>query len=238
MKSRILIAIISLISSVAMAKEPSVPLEAPPSTDAWFGYTLGAEYEYSDMDIDLDGREQGFDIRAVYGVFTVPLSPRWDFFLRLGGANVSTDDFDGRTEWAWGMGARATIATWDELSLEAKGQITSVTSSKARTITLLDSDSEPNDYRGDDELGLFEYNLKVGPTWSHGPLSLSGGVMARYMTGDFKYYGGSTQDVDHDLRIGGYIGAGLGITNTIGIFGDVQADEQLSRFTAGLLWRL
>jgi hypothetical protein len=238
MKSKVLIAVVSLISSVALAKEPLVQVEAPPATDAWFGYTLGVQYEYSDMDIDLENGEQSFDIRAVYGTFTVPLSPKWDFLLRLGGANASTNDFDGRTEWAWGMGLHAIIASWDELSLEAKGQITSVTASKPRTVTVFDAHGDPNYFRGDDELSLFEYNLMVGPTWSHGPLSLSAGAMARYMTGDFAYYGSPTQDVDHDLRIGGYVGASFDVTDAIGIFGDVQADEQLNRFSAGLLWRL
>lgn len=233
MKSKVLIAVVSLVSSVVLAQQPAVPLEAPPTTDAWFGYTFGVQYENSDMDVDVHGTEYNFDIRAIYGTFTVPLSPQWDFFLRLGGANASTTDFDGRTEWTWGMGAHAIIATWDELALEAKGQITSVTSSKARTVF------DPNYRRGDDELSLFEYNLKVGPTWSHGPLSLSGGVMARYTTGDFTYFGdNSTEKVDHDLRIGGYLGAGFDVTEAIGIFGDVQADEQLTRFSAGVLWRL
>jgi hypothetical protein len=244
MKSEVVIAIIGFIASIALANAPSIPLEAPPTTETWFGYTFGAQYEYSDMEVDVHNHEYDFDIRAVYGTFTVPLSSRLDFFLRLGGARASTTDFDGGTDWAWGMGARGTIATWDELALEAKGQITSVTSSKARTLTVYDSNhpydhDDPNYFRGDDQLSLFEYNLKVGPTWSHGPLSLSGGAMARYMTGDFTYYGdNTTEKVDHQTCFGGYLGIGFDITEAISFFGDVQADRRLTRFSAGVLWRL
>jgi hypothetical protein len=193
------------------------------------------------MDLDLNGREQNFDIQAVFATFNVPLSPRWDFMLRLGGANASSKDFDGRTDWAWGMGLHAVVASWDEFTLDAKGRLTSITSSNHRTITILDTDNEPNNYRGTDELSLFEYDLMFGPTWSHGPLTLSGGAMLRYMTGDFDFTaskGSYRNDVDHQVRVGGYVEGLFDINKTIGIFGNVQVDEQLQRFSGGLLWRL
>jgi hypothetical protein len=242
MKSKLLIAAVSLIvSSAVLANEPLVQVEPAPPVDRWLGYTLGVQYESSDLDLDLNGNKQNFDIRAVYGVFTAPLSPRWDFLLRLGGANASSSNFDGRTDWTWGIGLHAVIASWDELTLDATGQITSITSSASRTLTVLDSDNEPNDFRGKDELSLFEYNLMVGPTWSRGPLSLSGGAMLRYITGDFDFtasVGSYREDVDHQLRVGGYAGARYDLTNAISVHGNVQADEQLLRFSAGLLWRL
>ncbi len=242
MKATLSVAIISLVMSVAApAREPLVQVEPPAPVDPWLGYALGVQYESSDMDLTLDGTDKNFDIQAVYGVLSVPLSQRWDFMLRLGGANASARGFDGKTDWSWGMGLHAIIASWDELALEAKGQLTSITSSKKVTVTVLDNDNDPNSFRGTQELSLFEYNLMVGPTWSHGSLSLSGGAMLRYMTGNYDLTvsgGGSELDVDHKLRIGGYVGAGFDVTQNIGVFGNVQLDEQLTRFSAGLLWKL
>jgi hypothetical protein len=244
MRSILSVAAVSLVlSSAVLAKEPLVQVEPPPPVDPWLGYVLGVQYEYSDMDLHLDGDKQNFDIQAVYGTFDVPLSPRWDFLVRLGGANASSTDFDGRTDWAWGIGLHATIAVWDEFTLEAKGQISSLTSSAGRTITIFDSDLDPNYYKGTDELSLFEYNLMVGPTWSRGPLSLRGGAMLRYMTGDFDFTVSAPsqsyrKDVDHDFLVGGYLGGTFDVNNSIAIKGDLQADGQLLRLSAGLIWRL
>jgi hypothetical protein len=226
------------LSAAALANEPLVDMESPVPVDQSLGFALGTQYESTDIDLDLDGHEENFDLQALYGTLTVPLSTQWDFMLRLGGANASTTDFNGHTEWAWGMGLHAIIITWDELSLEATGQITSVTSSAARTVVEYDGDNEPNSYRGDDELSLFEYNLMTGPTWTHGPLTLSAGAMARYMTGEFTIYRSPKRDVDHDIRVGGYVGARFDVTEPVSLYGDVQLDEQLTRFSAGLLWRL
>jgi hypothetical protein len=240
MKSKLLmvVTIIGFISAAALAKEPLVQAKPAPPIDRGLGYTLGVQYENTDIEVDLEGDEQDFDIEALYGTFTVPLSPRWDFELRLGGAKASTEDFDGRTDWAWGMGLHVVLASWDELTLEAKGQLESMTSSASRTIGIPDENDVLYYYRGDDELSLFEYSLMAGPTWSQGPLSLSAGAMVRYLTGDFSIFGSSSQDVDHHFRVGGYAGARFDVTDAIGIFGNVQLDEQLTRFSAGALWRL
>jgi hypothetical protein len=230
-----------ILSSVALAEGPLAQGPTPPPVDRWLGYTLGAQYEYSDMDFRFEGAKQNFDIQAVYATFTAPLSPRWDFLLRLGGANASSNDVSGTTEWAWGMGLHAIVAAWGDFTLDATGQIESVTSSTRAIEGVLDANDVLQFYEGRDELSFFEYNLMVGPTWSHGPLSLSAGAMVRYVTGDFDFtsrFGGFGLDMDHRARVGGYVGADFDVTNTLSISGNVQLDEDLTRVSAGLLWWL
>jgi hypothetical protein len=230
-----------VLSSVVLAEEPLVQVQPPPPVDRWLGYTLGAQYEYSDMDLHLEGHKQNFDIQAVYATFTAPLSPRWDFLLRLGGADASSDDFSGRAEWAWGMGLHAIVAAWGDFTLDATGQVESVTSSTRAIEGVPDANHVLHFYEGRDELSFFEYNLMVGPTWSHGPLSLSAGAMVRYVTGDLDFtsrFGGFRQDVDHHVRVGGYVGTDFDVTHTLSITGNAQLDEDLTRVSAGLLWWL
>jgi hypothetical protein len=186
-----------------------------PSTAVLEGKRFGISVEYNqadaDLTFDLAGGDltESFDFQTVFGVLSVGLTDRWDFYVRLGASDAETAGFDGDMDFAWGMGTRVTAFQRGDFSWGALAQFTSLLSqynSRERwtlpdaTVALLDTEQE---------LRVTEYLFATGPTWQHGPLSVYGGLLVRYTTGELEADARIIRDqfdIDAQWDAGGYVG--------------------------------
>lgn len=192
----------------------SVPVlgQAPvgPSTAVLDGARMGIGVEYGRGDVDITfvggGAEESFDVRTIFANFSAALTNRWEFFARLGGAQAETTGFDGGWNFSWGLGARYTVLKWNDLSWGILGQFTNLVSD-FDTTEIFDVNEGP--IPATDELNLTEYIFATGPTWHRGPVSLYGGLLLRYLDGDFEVVAGRFSgqvDIDAQWDVGGYVG--------------------------------
>ncbi len=181
-----------------------------PSTAHLRGTRFGLAVEYGQADTDISfaggGPEESFDYRTIFATFSAPLTPRWEFFVRLGGAQAETTGFEGDWNISWGLGTRYTVLKWGDFSWGVLGQFSNLVSD-FETMGIFDVNEGP--IRETDELNLVEYVLATGPTWRYGWLSLYGGLLVRLADGDFEVITGRFSDefgIDSEWEVGGYVG--------------------------------
>ncbi len=208
MQRRGVILAVLLVSGPVLGQAP-----VGPSTAILNGTRFGLAVEYGQADTDVKfvggGPEESFDFRTVFVTFTAPLTSRWEFFARVGGAQAETTGFDGDWNISWGLDTRYTILKWHDFSWGILGQFSNLVSD-FDTTGVFDVNEGP--IPETDELNLEEYLLATGPTWHHGPVSLYGGLLLRYLNGDFEIDAGRFGDqFDLDARwdVGGYVGGVL-----------------------------
>jgi hypothetical protein len=224
-----------------------------PSTALLEGDRFGLSLEYSQIDADLafdvdgTGPAEDFDLQTTYAGFAAALTERWDFFIRLGAGRADAAGFDGDTDFSWGMGTRFTAFQGEEVSWGALAQFTTVTSQQDTVAEFL-VDDVPTLLEVEDELDLVEYVFATGPTWRHGPLAVYGGLLVRYVTGEFQTDAGVVRekfDIDRQWDAGGYVGGRFTLfqaatPHTYGIArGDLTVEgrftDDSSGFSVGLL---
>jgi hypothetical protein len=205
-----------------------------PATAILDGNRFGLSLEYGQADTDLTfdvGRNdvtENFDWLASYAVFSVAALERWDFYLRLGATQAETTGFDGDMEFSWGMGTRATVLTWHDFTWGILAQFTSLFS-RYDTVDEFLVDDVPTLLDAKEDLRVTEYLFATGPTWQHDPLSLYGGLLVRYATGEFKVDADPVyvqSDIDAEWDVGGYVGGLLTVyrPKTLHTYGIVRGD--------------
>jgi len=185
-----------------------------PATSWLEGSRLGLSLEYGQTDTDVFfdvGSEESFEVQTAFATLSAALTDRWDFYFRLGAAQAETLGFDGGWDVSWGLGTRYTALQWGALSWGFLGQFTHMVSRfDTLGIFLVDGVETPLD--ATNELNLLEYAFATGPTWQYGPVRLYGGLLVRYLDGQFEIITESLSDrFDLDARwdAGGYIGGQL-----------------------------
>jgi hypothetical protein len=157
--------------------------------------------------------KENFDFQTAYAGFAVGLTDRWDFFLRLGGSQAEDAGFDGGMDISWGMGTRITALQWGDFSWGVLGQFTNLVS-RADVTAIFDVNHVPTPFAATDELNLVEYVFATGPTWQHGPVSVYGGLLLRYVDGEEQIFAGHHEaqaQVHAHLDAGGYVGGRISL---------------------------
>lgn len=192
----------------------SVPVlgQAPvgPSTAILNGTRFGVAVDYGQADIDLAfagvGPEESFDFQTVFATFSAPLTSRWEFFARVGGAQAETAGFDGGWHISWGLGTRYTVLRWHDFSWGILGQFSNLISD-SESLEVFDVNEGPIPAKN--ELNLVEYVFATGPAWRQGPVLLYGGLLVRGVDGDFETSAGRFDnqfDINARWEVGGYVG--------------------------------
>lgn len=192
-----------------------------PSTAVLEGSRFGLSGEYSqadaDVTFDVDGRAtESYDFQTAFACFSAALTSDWDFFVRLGGSQAEAPGFDGDWNIAWGMGTRLTAFQWHAFRWGVLAQFTSLLSD-VDTVAEFLVDDTPTLLDTTDELDLLEYVLATGPTWRQGPLSLYGGLLLRYVDGEFETITDQFRDrfdIHAQWDVGGYIGGQVTLFQT------------------------
>lgn len=209
-----------LILAVLLAAGPVLG-QAPvgPSTGVLNGTRVGLFAEYSQADTDIvfaGGLKESFDHRTAFAGFAAALTERWDFFVRVGGSQAETTGFDGDWNTAWGLGTRATLLQWNDLSWGIMAQFTNLVS-RMDTVEEFLVDGTPTLLAAEDELNVAEYVFATGPTWRRGPVSLYGGLLVRLGDGEFEIIAGRFKDqfdIDSQWDVGGYVGGQVTLFKT------------------------
>lgn len=186
------------------------------STGILGGSRLGLSFDYGQANPEIvfgvdGGDKERLDFQTAFATFSAALTSRWEFFVRVGGAQAETTGFDGGWNVSWGLGTRATLLRWRDLSWGGLVQFTNLVS-RFDTMEEFSIDGTPTLLNATDELNLGEYVLATGPTWQQGPLTLYGGLLLRYADGEFEILAGRLGDqfdVDARWDFGGYLGAGV-----------------------------
>jgi hypothetical protein len=188
-----------------------------PSTTLLDGDRFGLSVEYSrteaDVTFDLDpGRAtEDFDFDTTYALFSAAATQWWEFFLRLGAAQAEATGFDGDMNFSWGLGTRLTVLDWNDFTWGAMLQFTNIIS-RFDTMHEFLVGGTPTLLETEEELDFVEYDFATGPTWQHGPLTVYGGLLLRYVTGQLDFDAGRVGDsfnIDRQWDAGGYVGGTL-----------------------------
>jgi hypothetical protein len=216
MQRRGSIGVVLLVCGIALGQAP-----VGPSTAVLEGTRFGVSGEYAWTDADIhftDKTKESHDFQTSYAGFAVALTDRWDFFVRLGGSQADDTGFHGDWSVSWGLGTRITALKWHDWSWGVLGQFTNIVSDYD-TVALFDVSGTPTALPATEELNLAEYVFATGPTWQHGPLSLYGGLLLRYITGELEAHANSRHvsgQVDVHARVdpGGYLGGRIALFRT------------------------
>ena len=212
-------------------------------------FGCGFEYghtKFDDMPLDFTAEVLGLktggtipmsgDLDTYFARIGYGLSDRFDIFLRLGAAGFDTGD----TEFAWGLGGRATIVKSERLDWGLSAQVHWLSSDDEGTIQ--DETMGPIPYKGD--LNLRAIQIAAGPVYKADGFSVYGGPFVYWVKGDgditlsFEAIPvGTSFDVETDQRFGGYVGLSVDIKDNIAITTEYQYAEHYRAFSFGLLCR-
>ena len=176
------------------------------------------------------------DIDAYFARIGYGLSDRFDIFVRLGAAGFDTGD----TEFAWGLGGRATVVKSERLDWGLAAQVSWLSTDEEKTIQ--DETMGPVYYKGD--FSLRAVQIAAGPVYKADGFSIYGGPFVYWVKGDgdftLSYEAipvSASFDFESDPRFGGYVGLSADVSDNIAITAEYQYAEHCRAFCFGLICR-
>jgi len=196
-------------------------------------YSLGLDYTYSEMDVELSGYGSSWTEEIETNMLFTNLSygntNGWEVFLRLGLANVEADDFDGDNEFAYGLGTKATLGNYSGLDWGVLFQIGWFEGDDTVTGFL----PGYGVVTADQEVEAYEIQIALGPTYDGGNYKIYGGPFFHLVDGDYDFdipgVASGSFDIEEESVFGGYIGTSIELPSNsdIGVefqfTGDAQA---------------
>ena len=182
----VMLVAVALCSPAALALDPM----GPPSAGLSQGQvSIGVDYAFSDMDLELDGSgalpsitHPDVQLNKVYARLGVGVMDNWSVFVRGGLSRAETDNVGmvgdipmGSTEFAWGWGTKVTVfEQTPDLVWGGLFQMSFANESQERTsspIVVMDT------------IEIDEMQVAIGPTWTPSEgLSLYGGPFYHWVT--------------------------------------------------------
>jgi hypothetical protein len=254
MEKKLAMAGIALVMALAFGA-PALALApmGPPTAGLNQGqFRAGADYSYSEMDLELDadnpiddGTIQDLESNMVFANLGYGVMSNWEAFVQLGVANVEFDKikyddgevasgigFDGDYGFAWGFGTKYTF--WEQMEnlhwgilFQMKWVNSEDTLAGAEVEDLGDGVWEIETIRSDAEFDYYEMQIAVGPTWeAMEGFCIYGGPFLHMVSGDL--------DNDFSETVATYDnpnGAGTPLTGPTTLSGKESSDlEEESTF--------
>lgn len=196
-------------------------------------YSIGFNYSYSDMDIDIKGSYFGnylgsvielpeeLKINKYYGVLGYGIRPNWDVYLLLGIPRLKTEiEHSGHIEISCnplvGVGTKLTFSETPRYKLGGIFQLTYASDLDIEKSVALTVGESLVYHTVKGRLDFMEIQIAAGPTYMLNEcISVYGGPFLHFISGDFhrkEYFTGSgliskaTDDVREASWFGGYIG--------------------------------
>lgn len=227
-----------LLSSSALALTPLGP---PMSRLKHKQHSLEFVFASSEMDLEVSGygltetmpdtESTTYLVRAGYGVFD-----GCELYSLIGFSDISSEDFDGSSEVAWGFGAKFNVAETDTVTWGGLFQMLSIS-----------SDGSVSGYVpgygvvvADIDVQLFDIQIAFGPTYTKEGLSIYGGPFLHFVDGDLdvSVLGGTvTLDIEQISEFGGYVGTMFDLSESSSLFIEYQMTGDASAIAGGLVWR-
>jgi len=203
--------------------------------------SLGFLFARSEMDLDVSGyglSEELSDTESTLYLMKAGhgLSDDCEIYSLLGFADISSEDFNGSSELAWGFGAKFTVAENDSVTWGGLFQMVSLSS----------EGSVSDDVPGygwqtmDIEAQIFDIQIAFGPTFDQEGFSLYGGPFLHFVDGDIEASAlGVTIDLDIEQKseFGGYVGAQFDLAESSSLFIEYQMTGDAKAISGGLEWR-
>ena len=221
------ILLIALMADPLFALVPMGPTCTPLKT----GQTsFGFEYIRSESDFVLSG--YGFSeivedvpIDATMVRLGLPFGDRSEFFARFGLGEIE----EAGSEFAWGLGLKLASKSTDSFGLGAIAQVTQFIGDESINI---------GPYIADEDVSLYEFQVGVGPTWQSNGISIYGGPMVRFVTGDDVIRNlDLIFDIEQDSEIGGFIGVSAELAEGFSLNGEYQLTADAWMIAVNLQFR-
>jgi hypothetical protein len=240
--------LIALSASTALAFDP---MGAPSADVAKGQWRLGAEYSYSDMDVERQptswgstaDRDIDSTIQKIWANIGYGLSENVSVFVRLGVANMEWDKIGGSSrEWegvdgdwgfAWGGGVKATLCESPGLKWGFVAQFSES--------DISGDEKDNSDEEGTYDIMLDEIQFAVGPTWDvaegvriyGGPfISLVRGHWSDTFDGDIH-----RKPIEDQGWLGAYIGTELNLNEATLANFEYMLTADGWGVTGGIAWR-
>jgi hypothetical protein len=165
----------------------------------WLGDTrvgVGLEYEHARHEMAPHSYYLPFEVDnatadAGYVRLVISVTDRFDIWGRLGIANVEAGDFKDNSTPVYGGGLRMQVWKQGPWSWDVGGQVTGWSidlDSPPVSATLPPGIVDGNTVTvTGGTLDDLEWLVRTGPRWSQGPLTVYGGVLARYSEGNLSF---------------------------------------------------
>ena len=211
----VVLAVMSLCSSVALALPPMGPPKAMVGMDQW---TIGVGLSHSNMDLETWGDVRtvtvgtplddysrfeidGLESNLVIGQLSYGVHDNWDAFVHVGAGDAADDiiedpasgsgarytGLDGGLGIVWGFGTRVTF--WDDGDVTWGGLFQTTWSDPDESDIKLQGDSA---FTGDADLDFWEVQVAIGPTVEVDNFSIYGGPFLHFVGGDLDFDGRTT----------------------------------------------
>jgi len=227
-RKRMLLLVVALMvaglwSSAAWALRPM----GPPMAGLEQGqYSVGFDFSYSKMDLDIDGGTVGdIESSAYLANLGYGIADNWDAFIRLGLAGItdigeSGVDFEGDNQFAYGFGIKGTFAENDALTWGGLFQMDWTKSED-----------------GIVEIDSYEIQIAAGPTYQMEGMSLFCGPFLHFVGGDVSNTPDGTLDIEQESIFGGYVGAQFDIAENASWNIEYQLTGDAYAICTGIEWR-
>lgn len=274
----LMLMVIGLCSSGALATTMGPPVAGLETGQ----FSIGLDYSTSEIGVDGDGEFELFgetdflgefdesgpvkfkdDIESdmIFANLGYGISDKLEVFLRLGMADLSSDDagfdgsFGGSSEFAWGLGAKATFYEETNLKLGGLFQITLGSADDEITMTVDDPSGEEQEVDTPADIYWYEIKIAVGPAYEltegcsiyGGPFYhlISGDLDAKDSRDDVDIGGGDTAsydislsaDIEEQSNFGGYIGAQIDLAENLPLCVEYQFTGDANVLGASLVYR-
>jgi len=275
----IVVMVVGLCSSGALATTIGPPVAGLDAGQ----FSIGLEYYMNDIGTDIDGTEiqtftivgepepdkemrddfkdeLDFESDMIFVKLGYGVSDKLEVFLRLGMADATIDDAEisGGSDFAYGLGAKATFYEEGDLKIGALLQMTWGSSDDKVTETIEDPEDEDNfvDFPLPIDIDYYQLKFAVGPTYKlMESLSVYGGPFYHMMSGNldgdatFSQLTTSqdlvltnvTEDLSVDIEtsssFGGYIGAQIDLAENIPLCIEYQFTGDADVLGASLVYK-
>ena len=205
--------VVGLCSSGALAASMGPPV-AGLEAGKW---GVGLDYAYTDMTVAVKGdytesadifvpppadartttsfkRKEDFESNMIFANFGYGVSDRLEVFLRLGSSDIDVDvtggDWDGGSDFAYGLGAKATFYEVGDLKLGGLVQMTWASADGDTTIVKTSMAGipylGPRELEGTGEYEWDEIKIAVGPSYKPTEgISIYGGPFYHLISGEY-----------------------------------------------------
>jgi hypothetical protein len=198
---------------------------------------LGADYGYSDADIEVDGADEninGANSNAIMGRVGYGLMDVWELYGLVGVADAEWEDFDSSFDIAYGFGTKYTFMEDEEIDWGVAFQM-----------QWLDVDDDVTDEGTDYDVDMdfWEMVIAVGPTWNmNEDVRIYGGPLVYLMDGDLDVKevgdGSESFDLEEDSCFGGYVGGEVDLSDTCLVYAEFLFTGDAWMLGGGIGWKM
>jgi len=181
----------------------------PPTASLEQGqFSLGGNYFYSEMDLDVDvlGTLDDAEVQFIGTTLSYGISEAWEVFVRLGVTDIEFEDWDSGSEFAYGFGTKVTFLEGDVVDWGVLFEMNWFEGEDDGTF-LLDTYTV-----SDPDIDGYEMQIAVGPTYKGDGMRVYGGPFLHFVDADLDFtvvspaLGGVSLDVEEESVFGGFVG--------------------------------